>query len=130
MRKRSSSITPTYSTDRALLLSRYTEAPRTVTSHAEARDAVLQWGIGTDPTFKRRSNLNTEEDWSAFVESCTIPETQGGEEVKIDLDQLLKKCYSVAFSMPMSPSANVRRSPKFKDSESPGANELPSPLSI
>jgi len=110
----SSTITPTYSTDRDLLLARYPTTARHVSpSVAEARTAFLQWGISTDSTFQRRVNLDTDAAWTAFVESCIVDENLSSSERVIDMDLLLKKCYAVAFSMPSSPVSHSRAAPNI-----------------
>lgn len=102
MRSRSGSITPTYSTDRDLLKSLYPDTP-SVASMDEAKEAMSKLSIFDHSTFKKRVPLDTIEECSAFMESCR--DENGGVYV---LESLLKKCYSVAFSMPPSPKSGPR----------------------
>ncbi len=121
MRSRSGSITPAYSTDRALLLSNYPSS-RAVSS-TEAKDAIARFAIYDDPTFKRRVQITTEEEWSTFLEGCRDENEPGN----YNLELLLKKCYSSTFSMPPSPTAQIR-SQKSADNGVSGAT--PSALSV
>lgn len=102
MRSRSGSITPTYSTDRDLLKSLYPNTASVKTTQ-EAKEAMSKLTIFEHSTFKKRVPLDTIEECSSFMESCR--DEIHGEYV---LDNLLKKCYTVAFSMPPSPKSSVR----------------------
>lgn len=119
MRSRSGSITPTYSTDRDLLKSLYPDTP-SVKSMDEAKEAMSKLTIFDHSTFKKRVPLDTIEECSAFMESCR--DGDGGVYV---LESLLKKCYSVAFSMPPSPKSGPRhvRRASTDDSTPPSTPE-------
>ena len=98
-RQRSLSITPTYSSDRELL--RSNNLTSQVSTVDEAKAALLSLDISNDATFQRR--VKSDEEWSHLLQSCTSAETS-----KIDLEVALKKCYSLAFSMPPSPLSKQR----------------------
>lgn len=115
MRKRSGSVTPAYSTDRQLLSSHY-PGTQTVQTLGEAKTAVSKLAIYDDTTFKRRVTLETEADWSDFLESCR----DVGNPTAFNLESLLKKCYTTAYSMPPSPTSLIRLK-KSEESESPSA---------
>jgi hypothetical protein len=104
-RTRSASITPTFSSDRALLHSNFPES-RVVSSFEEARAEAAKWMIAEDSIFQRRANLTTDEEWNSFMESCTLE----NEPTSIDLDVLLKKCYAFTYAMPHSPTLAQRES--------------------
>eukprot|EP00558_Chaetoceros_sp_UNC1202_P000269 CAMPEP_0197261550 /NCGR_PEP_ID=MMETSP1429-20130617/84602_1 /TAXON_ID=49237 /ORGANISM="Chaetoceros sp., Strain UNC1202" /LENGTH=120 /DNA_ID=CAMNT_0042725821 /DNA_START=221 /DNA_END=583 /DNA_ORIENTATION=+ len=104
-RTRSGSITPAYSTDRALLLSHYPDT-KTVASLEEAKIAVSKFGIFEDTTFKKRVPLETDADWYNFASSCR--DESGSESGAYSLEMLLKKCYAAAYSMPPSPNSTAR----------------------
>jgi hypothetical protein len=137
MRQRSSSITPTYSTDRALLLSSFPTSPRLVFSLDDARKAVLSWGIGSDNTFVHRTNLETDADWLEFIRPCLVvsghQSSQGvsgltTSSFTADLELLLKRCYSVAYGINPSPTlAAIKRHSLSPDNS---FSEEPTPLSI
>jgi hypothetical protein len=103
MRSRSGSVTPTYSTDRDVLTSHYPTA-RTVSSVEEAKVAVSKLAIYDDTTFKLRVPLETDADWSEFVSSCRDEDNPK----RYNLELILKKCYTAAYSMPPSPSSQIR----------------------
>ena len=103
MRSRSGSVTPAYSTDRDLLRSHYPGAS-TLSSIEEVKTAISKLSIFDDTTFKRRVPLETDADWSNFVSSC-CDECDPGS---YNLDLLLKKCYTAAYSMPPSPTSQIR----------------------
>jgi len=112
MRQRSLSITPTFSSDRALLLSAYPTSPRRVHSLEDVRQVVLSWGIGTDSTFLRRTNLETDRDWIEFIRPCLLTSNNhnaSGDLLIVDLDLLLKRCYSVAYGITSSPPLSAIR---------------------
>ena len=112
-RRRSLSITPTYSTDRTVLLSSNPSA--LASSTEDAITALLALNICNDSTFKRRAKLESLEEWTVFLESCT-----DSSKNMINLESALKKCYSLAYSMPPSPFSQRRHS---------GMQE-PTPLSV
>ena len=112
-RRRSLSITPTYSTDRTVLLSSNPSA--LASSTEDAITALLALNICNDSTFKRRAKLESLEEWTIFLESCT-----DSSKNMINLESALKKCYSLAYSMPPSPFSQRRHS---------GMQE-PTPLSV
>ena len=116
VRIRSASITPTFSTDRALLHSSFPES-RIVSSLEDARAEVSKWMITEASAFQRRANLTTDDDWNSFMKSCT-PE---GQPSSIDLDVLLKKCYSITYTMPPSPTL-IQRSPPTQQSSESGSS--------
>jgi hypothetical protein len=103
MRKRSGSITPAYSTDRSLLFSHY-PGVCVVSSLEEAKSAVSKLAIFDDTTFQRRVTLETDADWSGFVDSCRDIQDPNA----YNLELLLKKCYTSAYSMPVSPSSVLK----------------------
>ncbi len=103
MRRRSGSVTPAYSTDRALLTSHY-PGVLTVASLEEAKSAISKLAIYDDTTFKRRASLETDADWSDFLESCK----DENDSASYNLELLLKKCYTTAYSMPQSPTTMLR----------------------
>lgn len=107
-RQRSLSITPTYSTDRAILLQNKPNA--SAANVEEAIEALLSLNICNDSTFKRRANLESQEDWSTFLESCVDVSKN-----VINLESALKKCYSLAYSMPPSPIAQQRATSAIQD---------------
>ncbi len=107
-RQRSLSITPTYSYDRATLLK--SRATPSASSVEDAIAALLSLNICNDSTFKRRSNLKSEEDWAAFLESCIDASSKS-----INLEAALKKCYALAYSMPPSPVAQHRGTSSIND---------------
>lgn len=130
MRQRSLSITPTFSSDRALLLSSYPNSPRLVYTLEDVRRVVLSWGIGTDSTFLRRTNLETDDDWLEFVKPCLVTSTNptADDHFVADLDLLLKRCYSVAYGLTSSPPLSAI---KRQQSLTPDKSfEEPTPLSI
>ena len=109
-RQRSSSITPTFSNDRALLLS---HKPSAIASNVEeARSTLSLLGISQDSAFQRRAGLESVKEWTEFLESCT-EET----DKTINLEAALKKCYSIAYSMPPSPLSQQRTT--VRDSPEP-----------
>ena len=103
MRSRSGSITPAYSTDRALLLSHY-PTTRIVSSLEEAKSAASKLTIFEDTAFKRRVFLLSDEDWLNFLDSCR----DESDPNKYSLELLLKKCYHSTYSMPPSPTSLSR----------------------
>jgi hypothetical protein len=114
MRSRSGSITPAFSTDRDLLKSHYPDAS-TVSSIEEAKIAVSKLSIFDDTTFKRRVPLATEADWSDFVSSCH----DECDPSSYNLELLLKKCYTAAYSMPSSPNSLIRTRSKEAATSAP-----------
>jgi len=96
-------VTPTYSTDRDILQSHYPNS-RSVSSIAEAKLALSKLAIFDDTTFKRRVPLLTDADWSDFMSSCQDENNPG----YYSLELILKKCYTAAYSMPPSPSSQLR----------------------
>ena len=111
-RQRSLSITPTYSTDRAVLLE--TKPNAIALSVDEAKSALSTLDIYKDATFKRRVKLDSIEEWTDFLQSCTDSNNS------INLEVALKKCYSNAYSMPPSPMAHSRTNPR----------DTPEPLTV
>lgn len=99
-RQRSASITPTYSTDLALL-NVYNPTP-IVSTLEEAVSALSALEICKNTTFKKRVSLESAQEWSDFLQSCTDSNNN------INLEAALKKCYSLAYSMPPSPSFQAR----------------------
>ena len=116
MRSRSGSVTPTYSTDRDVLTSHYPTA-RTVSSVEEAKVAVSKLAIYDDTTFKLRVPLETDADWSEFINSCR----DENDPDSYNLELILKKCYTAAYSMPRSPSSQIRAQGSKDDAASPSA---------
>ena len=104
-RQRSLSITPTFSTDRDLLLSHNPSALAATVD--EAKSALSMVDIYRDEGFQRRAKLDTIQEWGMFLETCAEPNNE------INLEKALKKCYAVAYSMPSSP--NVKLSSQMKD---------------
>ena len=100
MRRRAGSVTPTYSTDRDLLFSKYT-ASRTVSTVEEAQTALSNLAIFDDTAFKRKVSLETDDDWSSFLGDCRDGDV-------FSLEMILKKCYTAAYSMPPSPNSQIR----------------------
>jgi hypothetical protein len=128
MRQRSLSITPTFSTDRALLLSSYPHSPRVVKTLEDVRRVVSSWGIGTDSTFLRRTNLETDADWLEFIRPC-LQQQSANDLFLVDLDLLLKRCYSVAYGVTSSPPlAAIKRQHSLTPDKS--FEEEPTPLAI
>jgi hypothetical protein len=109
-------VTPTYSTDRDILQSHYPNS-RSVASIAEAKAAVSKLAIFDDSTFKRRVPLVTDADWSDFVGSCQDERNPG----HYSLELILKKCYTAAYSMPPSPSSQLRTQSSKDSASSPSA---------
>jgi hypothetical protein len=117
MRSRSGSITPTYSIDRDILQSHYPTS-RSVSSIEEAKIAISKLAIFDDSAFKRRVPLETDADWSDFVSSCRDEKNPGS----YSLELILKKCYTAAYSMPPSPSSQLRiQGSKDSTSSTPSA---------
>lgn len=116
MRSRSGSITPAYSVDLTLLQSQYSGTKNV--SFAEAKDAVTKFTIYEDPAFQRRAKLETDSDWSMFMQSCILKDAPEGT---FNLEMLLKKCYTVTFAMPSSPASQLRSSRSADGAESPSA---------
>mmetsp|Transcript_24512 Transcript_24512/g.28367 ORF Transcript_24512/g.28367 Transcript_24512/m.28367 type:complete len:119 (+) Transcript_24512:91-447(+) len=116
-RQRSLSITPTFSSDRSLLLSHIPSA--TVSTVEEAKDALAILEIFRDNAFQRRVKLDTNEEWSEFLESCV----DSSRPNLINLESALKKCYAATYSMPPSPVAHNR-------SNSAGSQDGPLPLTV
>uniref|UniRef100_A0A7S2E4F2 Uncharacterized protein n=1 Tax=Helicotheca tamesis TaxID=374047 RepID=A0A7S2E4F2_9STRA len=107
--------TPTYSSDLSKLCSAYPDS-RVVHSIAEAREAASKWDVLCPSSpLRQRVRLNTDEDWATFMSDCN----EGGKpgEMAINLTDLLKKCYGMAFSMPPSPSALARMAPISMEGE-------------
>mmetsp|Transcript_23640 Transcript_23640/g.29788 ORF Transcript_23640/g.29788 Transcript_23640/m.29788 type:complete len:118 (-) Transcript_23640:279-632(-) len=115
-RQRSLSITPTYSTDRALLLSHNPTAIAPTVD--EAKKALSTLVICSDAAFQRRVKLDTVEEWTEFLQPCSDESSNG-----INLETALKKCYKLAYSMPASPVVQSRNT-------SINAQETPEPLSV
>jgi len=100
------SITPTYSTDRDILVKCFPSTSEYVASSlTEAKTIFSQWGISNDSTFQRRvKGVDTDTAWIEFVRSCIMV----GSTTNVDMNSLLRKCYTVAFSMPPSPVSHAR----------------------
>ena len=112
-RQRSLSITPTYSTDRALLLSHNPNA--VVSTVDDAKNALNALVIFSDAAFQRRVKLDTLEEWTEFLQPCVDESTNA-----INLESALKKSYAVAYSMPTSPPRITTIAPQ----------DTPEPLSV
>ena len=121
MRRRSGSITPTYSTDRDLLLASY-PGGKAVASIDEVKTAVSKLAIFDDATFQRKVPLTTIEEWTEFASTCH----DEAEPEKYNLEKCLKKCYSAAYSMPASPKSLLIRPQKSKEE----TMSSPRPLAI
>eukprot|EP01083_Nonionella_stella_P069653 185806_1 len=111
-RQRSHSTTPTFSTDRTVLLSHKPCSLASSVDEAKAALSVLE--ICNDAAFQRRAKLDTVEEWTEFLASCTDSNNE------INLESALKKCYALAYSMPPSPPSHNRS----------GIKDAPEPLSV
>ena len=100
-RQRSASITPTYSTDLALL---HIHNPTALVSTVdEAISALSSVDICNNAAFKRRANLETVEEWTALLQTCL----DGNDNINLEI--ALKKCYALTYSMPPSPFSQSRQ---------------------
>lgn len=121
------SIYPSFSKDRNKLPEKNSDNKHIVIGFSNGRREAEKWAVVQCSVFQRRlgNTLSSDEEWlSLFQSSDAIlsPDDTlaAGDAMVIDLEVVLKKCYSIAFSMPPSPSFQIRKN-SFDQ-----AGELPS----
>jgi len=99
--------TPSYSHDLNDLCN---NGKKIVSSFDEAKVEVLKWRVSECSALRNRTKLETDSDWTSFIEATpgAVIRGEDGELKTIDLTVLLKRCYFLAFSMPPSPLVSAR----------------------